>query len=171
MGRRAAYGAPQGRSLSRKVCRRSSICCLGVFIWMQIYLQISFVLSGKERDSSRLSRRSFGSDVQLVFESSIEGYEQLLDSQGLVTDVATAAVLNAASDSVAQLSEDDEDFRVLRVLRYATFGSLDGFAGHHWFEALDSLPKIGNPVMDTAVKVLADSLLYTPCWCAAFLLV
>ncbi|CAK9003506.1 unnamed protein product [Durusdinium trenchii] len=129
MGRRAAYGAPQGRSLSRKVCRRSSICCLGVFIWMQIYLQISFVLSGKERDSSRLSRRSFGSDVQLVFESSIEGYEQLLDSQGLVTDVATAAVLNAASDSVAQLSEDDEDFRVLRVLRYATFGSLDGFAG------------------------------------------
>eukprot|EP00913_Durusdinium_trenchii_P004846 g4501.t1 len=85
---------------------------------MQIYLQISFVLSGKAGDSSRLSRRSFGSDVQLVFESSIEGYEQLLDSQGLVTDVATAAVLNAASDSVAQLSEENHPRNPLSSWRH-----------------------------------------------------
>lgn len=72
------------------------------------------------------------------------GYEQLLDSQGLVTasasvpvsvlsrkharwslgwgvldkDVATAAVLNAASDSVAQLSEENHPRNPLSSWRH-----------------------------------------------------
>ncbi|CAJ1438721.1 unnamed protein product [Effrenium voratum] len=78
-------------------------------------------------------------------------------------DVATAATLNAASDT-------DRKPCAARVLRYMGFGSLDGFAGHHWFEALDMLPK-HDSVIDTAQKVLADSLVYTPCWCACFLFV
>ncbi|CAE8681595.1 unnamed protein product, partial [Polarella glacialis] len=45
-----------------------------------------------------------------------------------------------------------------RTLRYAAFGSYDGFAGHHWFEFLDStLPKTGSGILDTALKVLSDS--------------
>ncbi|CAJ1351511.1 unnamed protein product [Effrenium voratum] len=108
----------------------------------------------------------------LGLEVALEGYEQLLETQGLATDVATAATLNAASDTVAQLSEvkDRKPFSAARVLRYMSFGSLDGFAGHHWFEALDMLPK-HDSVLDTAQKVLADSLVYTPCWCACFLFV
>lgn len=111
-----------------------------------------------------------------------ESYETLLDSQGVLTDVATAATLNVVSDSIAQTTEaarkpgDFEDpgakFQLnwQRSLRYAVFGSYDGFAGHHWFEFLDStLPKSGNGIFDTFLKVLSDSLAYTPCWCLVFL--
>ncbi|CAE7704318.1 Pxmp2 [Symbiodinium sp. CCMP2592] len=115
-------------------------------------------------------------ELQSVAESAWQGYESLLDSQGLATDVATAAVLNSASDVVAQLSEmQREDGRVIRAeraLRYAAFGSMDGCAGHYWFTFLDTmLPRSGDDVLDTVAKVLADSAVYTPCWCVAFLLV
>ncbi|CAE7758942.1 MKK1 [Symbiodinium necroappetens] len=115
-------------------------------------------------------------ELQSVAESAWQGYESLLDSQGLATDVATAAVLNSASDVVAQLSEmQREDGRVIRAeraLRYAAFGSMDGCAGHYWFTVLDTtLPRSGDDVVDTVAKVLADSAVYTPCWCVAFLFV
>lgn len=51
-----------GKAGSEKSESRGSLASCGA------YLQ-----HFQERDSSRLSRRSFGSDVQLVFESSIEG--------------------------------------------------------------------------------------------------
>ncbi|CAE8631344.1 unnamed protein product, partial [Polarella glacialis] len=144
-----------------------------------------------------------------------ESYEFLLDSQGLLTDVVTAATLSAASDGVAQVTEaararsaaapplgtegpggrsravsatnsnnntktnknnnnknnnndnnnnnnnkknnnmnnNNNQLNLGRTLRYAAFGSYDGFAGHHWFEFLDStLPKTGSGILDTALK-------------------
>eukprot|EP00931_Biecheleriopsis_adriatica_P006291 TRINITY_DN107708_c0_g1_i1.p1 TRINITY_DN107708_c0_g1~~TRINITY_DN107708_c0_g1_i1.p1 ORF type:complete len:290 (+),score=63.27 TRINITY_DN107708_c0_g1_i1:51-872(+) len=129
--------------------------------------------------STRLERRASLDALQQAAADAFERYESLLDSEGVLVDVATAAALNAASDVVAQgteamertgMEKDADGFSVSRTLRYGAFGSLDGFAGHHWFETLDAvLPRSGNDVADTALKVLADSLLYTPCWCVTFL--
>mmetsp|Transcript_42378 Transcript_42378/g.79010 ORF Transcript_42378/g.79010 Transcript_42378/m.79010 type:complete len:277 (+) Transcript_42378:36-866(+) len=114
------------------------------------------------------------SELRTAVEYALEGYENLLETQSLGTDVATAAFLNSASDTVAQLSEmrqDGKSFSAARSLRYGMFGSMDGFAGHYWFQALDAAPKSGIEVVDTLSKVLADSALYTPCWCVLFLFV
>lgn len=111
-----------------------------------------------------------------------EGYENLLETQSLPTDVTTAAVLNAASDSVAQISEMNSKsssdgkrpglVNLFRVLRFAIFGTMDGFFGHNWFSALDgAIPKTGVWLDDTLMKVAADSAIYTPWWCATFLVV
>jgi len=105
-----------------------------------------------------------------------EGYETLLDKEGLLVDTATGSTITALSDTLAQATEKAKDRRwdtylsPERVGRYAVFGAIDGFAGHNWFEALDaSVPRSGEWVADTLLKVTADSLFYTPGWCVVFL--
>ena len=69
----------------------------------------------------RSARRCLGLEA-------LDGYERLMEAEPVATDVATAALLNGASDAVAQASEAREK-SAWRVLRYVAFGSLDGFAG------------------------------------------
>eukprot|EP00435_Cladocopium_sp_Y103_P059405 s1306_g21.t1 len=169
-------GEPWGRKkLCRLKTRKRAFVTLSALAWVSQATLLCSVAppsplvlvahKGRQHRLNRPLRRSL--DVL----HSLEGYESLLDAE-VATDVATAATLNAASDIVAQSSETkDSRISSARVLRYAIFGSLDGFAGHHWFEALDAAPKTGDLVLDTVAKVLADSLLYTPCWCVAFLMV
>ncbi|CAE8583037.1 unnamed protein product [Polarella glacialis] len=67
-------------------------------------------------------------------------------------------------------NSNNNQFNLGRTLRYAAFGFYDGFADHHWIQFLDStLPKTGSGILDTALKVLSDSVVYTPCWCIVFL--
>jgi len=139
------------------------------------------------RAQSRRSRCSHGRRVvaTLALQGAAldiwEGYEHLLDTQGLLTDTATGCVISAMSDSIAQATEGRRGGAALqvsggagpkldRILRYAVFGSMDGFAGHNWFEALDALlPKTDTWTVDTLLKVAADSAVYTPGWCVVFL--
>lgn len=170
----------RGESWSRKKLvrlktRKRAFATLSALAWVsQVSLlfcvvPLSTLVHVTHKDSQHRSKRSQRRSFDALH--SLEGYESLLDAE-VATDVATAATLNAASDIVAQSSETkDSRISSARVLRYAIFGSLDGFAGHHWFEALDAAPKTGDLVLDTVAKVLADSLLYTPCWCVAFLMV
>ena len=50
------------------------------------------------------------------------------------------------------------------------FGAADGAASHAWFEALDTVAGEDGTFAQTALKVAADALVYTPIWCAWFLL-
>lgn len=93
----------------------------------------------------------------------------------LVSDCLTCAIINAASDSLAQRSSppSDSPFSALdlnRTATYVTFGLFDGGLSHVWFTGLDaavgadqsSLPQLG-------CKVALDAALYTPLWCVWFL--
>lgn len=104
------------------------------------------------------------------------GYEDLLETQGLVTDIATASSTVVISDTIAQTAEQWRDdapakgFSPGRAARYAAFGTVDGFASHNWFVAIDAaLPKTDTWAVDTLLKVAADSTVYTPSWCLVFL--
>jgi len=56
-----------------------------------------------------------------------------------------------------------------RTQRLAMFGLADGVVSHAWFLGLDGIVGEGQGLADTLVKTAADSLVYTPLWCAWFL--
>ena len=64
-----------------------------------------------------------------------------------------------------------------RALRYAAFGACDGFCSHFWFLGLSGAVESSGwaassgSVGGAAVQVLADAVLLSPVWCAAFLAV
>eukprot|EP00929_Paragymnodinium_shiwhaense_P077993 TRINITY_DN40326_c0_g1_i2.p1 TRINITY_DN40326_c0_g1~~TRINITY_DN40326_c0_g1_i2.p1 ORF type:complete len:289 (+),score=25.24 TRINITY_DN40326_c0_g1_i2:49-867(+) len=100
------------------------------------------------------------------------GYEELLRSNGVLTDTATTAFIDALSDGIAQTAErkEQKSADLARALRYAAFGTVDGFASHYWVQFLDRLvPDFGAWEVTTTAKVVVDSLVYTPLWCVVFL--
>eukprot|EP00241_Pyramimonas_parkeae_P006703 CAMPEP_0114250522 /NCGR_PEP_ID=MMETSP0058-20121206/14745_1 /TAXON_ID=36894 /ORGANISM="Pyramimonas parkeae, CCMP726" /LENGTH=338 /DNA_ID=CAMNT_0001364189 /DNA_START=252 /DNA_END=1268 /DNA_ORIENTATION=+ len=55
-----------------------------------------------------------------------------------------------------------------RVRRYASFGVIDGSCSHVWFNMLDqAIPD--TTVLAVVEKIIVDFLVFTPGWCAVFL--
>ena len=95
-------------------------------------------------------------------------------SDGLVVDMLTCACINTASDTLAQATERFQSssaasFDGARTQRLGSFGVADGGVSHVWFLALDGVVGEGQGMLETAVKTAADALVYTPLWCAWFL--
>jgi len=63
-----------------------------------------------------------------------------------------------------------EDVNQDRVLRFATFGVLDGFMGHNWYLRLDQVVEkfVDDGPVSVGVRVAADQLLYVPIWYTMF---
>jgi len=110
----------------------------------------------------------------------------------LLSDVLTSGTINTISDCVAQFLEsvatnattiitntenseiktavsEEQNYDWIRTQRLAVFGLADGVVSHLWFLELDELLGEGQGLFDTAMKTAADTLVYTPIWCAWFL--
>eukprot|EP00586_Coscinodiscus_wailesii_P012325 CAMPEP_0172506588 /NCGR_PEP_ID=MMETSP1066-20121228/196415_1 /TAXON_ID=671091 /ORGANISM="Coscinodiscus wailesii, Strain CCMP2513" /LENGTH=203 /DNA_ID=CAMNT_0013283675 /DNA_START=268 /DNA_END=879 /DNA_ORIENTATION=+ len=61
------------------------------------------------------------------------------------------------------------NYNAPRTQRLALFGLADGAVSHTWFLGLDSVVGEGQDLFDTVLKTAADTLVYTPLWCAWFL--
>ena len=113
-------------------------------------------------------------------------YASAAENAGLLTDVLTCGCINTVSDSLAQFTEQVTERRrhrspnednsasavdPARTARLATFGLFDGAVSHSWFEALDGVVGEGQDGLSltTLAKSAADALVYTPLWCAWFL--
>jgi len=99
-------------------------------------------------------------------------YEAAAESNSLLTDIATAMVVNAVSDSAAQSLQSlqwGEGFSAIRTGRFLAFGAADGAASHAWFEGLDQIVGEDGTFVETLLKVASDALVYTPIWCCWFL--
>ncbi len=91
-------------------------------------------------------------------------------------DGCIAATLYVASDRIAQQASQrgkGAGYDAGRGLRYLAFGLLDGSVSHVWFRELDAAVDglhVAEGKLAVAAKVAADFALFTPAWCAAFLL-
>jgi hypothetical protein len=100
------------------------------------------------------------------------------DSSGVLSDSVAVACSYAVSDTLAQLTERrlakangaEVRFDAARTQRLALFGIADGAFYHTWFVVLDGLIGDGQGAMQTLSKTAADTMVYTPIWCAWFLL-
>jgi hypothetical protein len=101
-----------------------------------------------------------------------------VDSSGVLADSLAVACSYAWSDTLAQLTERrlakavgaEGRFDAARTQRLALFGIADGAFHHTWFVVLDGLIGDGQGAIQTLSKTAADTLVYTPFWCAWFLL-
>ena len=101
-----------------------------------------------------------------------------VDSSGMLADSFAVACSYALSDTLAQLTERrlakangaEVRFDAARTQRLALFGIADGAFYHTWFVVLDGLIGDGQGAIQTLSKTAADTLVYTPFWCAWFLL-
>jgi hypothetical protein len=101
-----------------------------------------------------------------------------VDSSGVLADSLAVACSYAWSDTLAQLTERrlakavgaEGRFDAARMQRLALFGIADGAFHHTWFVILDGLIGDGQGAIQTLSKTAADTLVYTPFWCAWFLL-
>lgn len=105
-------------------------------------------------------------------------YDAAADSDSLLTDILTSGTINTISDAVAQATERTPLVAreapsggpdVARTSRFAAFGLADGALSHAWFVELDAVVGDDGTAMQTALKVVADQLVYTPLFCAWFL--
>jgi len=162
-----------------------------IFTFLMLYLSISVSAFRKAnigigRKFSRLSM------VDIFSLQSVQDvYHQVLENNGLLTDMTTVFISNTVSDCIAQYTEkqkvidvsvlsadaspletiSDESnsgFNVGRVIRFAIFGFFDGAVGHNWFIALDQVIQ-GTDGISIVYKVIADTLVFTPVWVAWFL--
>jgi hypothetical protein len=93
------------------------------------------------------------------------------DSLAQLTEQLKALKLNFRPGDAATFAWiTDMERDAARTLRLATFGIVDGAVSHYWFIANDSLFGDGQGLVDTLGKTAADALIYTPIWCAWFLL-
>ena len=100
------------------------------------------------------------------------------DSSGVLSDSVAVACSYAVSDTLAQLTERrlakangaEGRFDAARTQRLALFGIADGAFYHTWFVVLDGLIGDGQGAIQTLSKTAADTMVYTPIWCAWFLL-
>ena len=90
-------------------------------------------------------------------------------------DMMTVSAGNTLSDTIAQVAEQRgkgssmnsiQDPR--RLIRFATFGFLDGAVGHQWFLTLNHFIPGSTPI-DLVNAMVADVLIYTPLWCLWYL--
>ena len=110
-------------------------------------------------------------------------YEAAADSNSLLTDVLTGGCVTTLSDTLAQGTERATRSEaatthsgaaaarqdLVRTLRFSVFGLADGAASHGWYAGLDAAAGEAQGAAETALKVGADALVYTPVWCAWFL--
>lgn len=100
------------------------------------------------------------------------------DSSGVLQASVAVACSYAVSDTLAQLTERrlakangaEGRFDAARTQRLALFGIADGALHHTWFVVLDGLIGDGQGAIQTLSKTAADTMVYTPIWCAWFLL-
>lgn len=104
-------------------------------------------------------------------------------------DSLTAGVLYSISDGFAQWQQHRQLVRkhrgstgtttartpvwgglqITRVLRFGSFGLMDGFCSHFWFNWLDS-QGFASDTLGVGMKLLADFTLFTPNWCWVFIM-
>ena len=100
-----------------------------------------------------------------------------MESNGLLADMVTVLATNTLSDFLAQTGERSKavidgtsmetSFDFKRLLRFSTFGFMDGAVAHAWFIALDKVI-IGTDAAAVVQKIILDTVIYTPTWCAWF---
>lgn len=145
------------------------------------------ISTNRVRSPSHLSM----SDLSVI-QSAQDLYHQVLENNGLLTDMTTVLLSNTVSDCIAQYTEKQKvidvsllstadlpvepttfdsslNLNIERVVRFAIFGFFDGAVGHNWFIALDQVIK-GTDGISVVYKVIADTVVFTPCWVAWFLL-
>ena len=100
-------------------------------------------------------------------------YEAAADSNSLLTDIWTSAIIHPVSDAAAQLTETQlrakAPFDPVRNGRFLVYGAADGVLSHAWFEVLDGVVGTDGTLVQTLEKVAGDALVYTPLWCVWFL--
>ena len=100
-------------------------------------------------------------------------YEAAADSNSLLTDIWTSAIIHPVSDAAAQLTETQlrakAPFDPVRNGRFLVYGAADGVLSHVWFEVLDGAVGTDGTLVQTLEKVAGDALVYTPLWCVWFL--
>jgi hypothetical protein len=126
--------------------------------------------------TGHLSRQKSSIKAGVDFSGIVQAYQSTMQNNGLIADMVTVLSTNTLSDFLAQSGEKSKkaleggsigslDFE--RLLRFAVFGFFDGAVGHGWFIALDQVIK-GTDAVSIIEKISADTLIYTPVWCAWF---
>ena len=87
-------------------------------------------------------------------------------------DMATFSALNTLGDFSAQTIETKSNKKrspeVDRILRYTTFGLMDGLVNHGWYHFIEWLLP-GQDFITIAEKTACEILLYGPLWYAWYL--
>ena len=107
----------------------------------------------------------------------VRSYHEVMENNGLLADMVTVLSTNTLSDFLAQSGERSKaalesgtletSLDLKRLARFASFGFLDGAVGHGWFQALDKVVT-GSDATSVVQKIFLDTVIYTPTWCAWF---